>query len=102
MKPRDIFGIILRTVAVYLCIYGAWYTLAGISYIPATLIDAISGRGERHNAFGWFIYGVPAFICGVLILRFAEGLVRFTYRIEAPQPPPSPSAPAPSKVAADL
>ena len=90
MKPRDVFGIILRTFALYLCLFGTWYILAGIKYLPATFLDALSGGSNQHTAFGWFIYGVPALLVGLLMLRFAEGFVSFTYRTKTPPPLPGP------------
>ena len=101
MKARDIFGISLRTAALYLCFYGAWYTLAGIKQIPATIFNELTGANDQHTSWGWFTYGIPALIVGLCILRFAEGLMRFTYRPETP--PPLPNADRqPVKVGDDL
>ena len=91
MKPRDIFGIVLRTAAVCLCIYGGWFTLAGIKYIPATFYTAVSGRSTEHNFLGYFVYGIPAVIAGVIVLRYAEKFLNFTCRNEKPPNLPKPS-----------
>jgi len=88
MKPQDIFGIILRSMAVWLCIWGAWYTIAGLKYLVATITAAMSGTGPQGDLFGYFIYGIPALFGGAIILAFADWFVRFTYPRQKPPPLP--------------
>ena len=91
MKPRDVFGIILRTIAVYFSVWGAWNSLAGIKFLPITIVAAFSRRENTYNSLGYFVYGLPALIGGLLILRFAERLVGFTYREKTPPSLPTSS-----------
>ena len=88
MKPQDVFGIILRSFAVWLCIWGAWNAIAGIKFLLPTIGALISGTSYQHDSFGYFIYGVPAFLAGIIILMFADFFVRFTYPQEKPPPLP--------------
>jgi hypothetical protein len=95
MKPQDIFGIILRSIAFWLCVWGAWNTIAGIKYLLPTITAWISGTTYQYDSFGYFIYGLPAFLSGIIILRFADFFVRFTYPRRSP--PPLPDFGEPSK-----
>jgi hypothetical protein len=88
MKPQDVFGIILRSIALWLCVWGAWNTIAGIKYLLPTINAWISGTNFQHDSFGYFIYGLPAFFSGVIILRFADFFVSFTYPRQSPPPLP--------------
>jgi len=83
MKPRDIFGIILRSVALYLVIWGSWNSIAGMRYFVATLAALLSGSANKCN-FGFFIYGIPALLGGILILWFADAVVNWTYPSKKP------------------
>jgi hypothetical protein len=95
MKPQDVFGLILRSVAVWLCIWGSWNTLAGIKFLVPTIRAAISGSSYQHDSFGYFIYSLPALLSGVIILTFADFFVRFTYPER--KPPPLPNSAGPPK-----
>jgi hypothetical protein len=88
MKPQDLFRVIVRSIALWLCVWGSWNTLAGIKYLVPTLSAMISGRSYQHDSFGYLIYGVPALFGGLVVLMFADSLVRFTY--PRPKPPPLP------------
>lgn len=94
MKPQDLFGVILRSIAVWLCAWGGWYLIAGVKYLLPTIRALISGSHNQHDAFGYFLYGVPAALSGIIILSFADAFVRFTY--PSPKPPPLPNAPVES------
>jgi hypothetical protein len=80
MKPSDVFGIILRSVALWIAIWGAWQMTAAIARLPATVEALFSAAPVGINSVEYFIYGFPAFLAGILILRFADALVGFTYR----------------------
>jgi hypothetical protein len=88
MKPQDIFGVILRSVALWLCVWGAWNTIAGIKYLLPTINAWTSGITFQHDSFGYFIYSLPALLSGLIILRFAEFFVSFTYPRQSPPPLP--------------
>ena len=88
MKPQDIFGIILRSIAVWLCIWGAWNIIAGVKYLVPTIVAAMSGTSAHRDSFGFFVYGIPAFVSGGIILAFADSFVRLTYPRQKPPPLP--------------
>jgi|GEM_PF-3146402 len=86
MKPRDLFGIILRSLATSILVWGLWNTLAAIRYIYPTLLSLLNGTENDQSSVEYFIYGLPAVFGGIIVLRFAECFVNFTYR--EPIPPP--------------
>ena len=90
MTARDIYGVILRVFGLYLFLWGIWNVLAGIKYLPLSFAALLTHNSTERGSFGYFFYGVPAVIAGLLMLRFAEGCVNFTYR--QPKAPPLPSA----------
>ena len=45
-----------------------------------TIQALMTGPALEYSAFTYFIYGVPAVIFSMLLLRFAEDIVDFTYR----------------------
>lgn len=80
MKAKDIFGLVLRCVALWVMIWGAWQMTAALVYLPATVRSFL---GEDHPQIGsaaYFAYGCPGFLGGLLVLRFANAIVWFTYR----------------------
>jgi len=88
MKARDIFGLVIRSVALYLFIWGAWNTLAGFKFLPATIIATLSNQTlPTYNSVDYWVYGMPAFFGGLFVLRFAETLVRSSYREPRPAAP---------------
>ena len=102
MKPRDIFGIILRCVALWITVWGAWQLTAAIaraidsstsrsivsvmvgcrmtSAPSAANVRIVSGTPLDLNSAIYFVYGLPGFLGGLLVLRFADTFVGFTYR----------------------
>ena len=58
-------------MAFWILIYGSWNVLAGIKFVVLQ---------EMSKSFGYLIYAVPMVVAGVLVLRFAATLVRFTYK----------------------
>jgi uncharacterized membrane protein YidH (DUF202 family) len=95
MKPQDIFGIILRSLAVWLCIWGVWMILAGVKNLLPTLRAMAAGAKYPHDSFGYLVYGGPALFSGVVILMFADAFVRFTY--PPPKPPQVPRSNEPQR-----
>ena len=88
MKPQDIFGLILRTIAVWLCIWGAWNSIAGFRFLLIAILTAITGTPTHQDWFGYLIYGIPAIIAGWMMLAYADDFVRFTYPRQMPPPLP--------------
>jgi hypothetical protein len=93
MKPRDLFGVILRAACLYVIVWGMWNTVAGVRYSFSMILSLATSEAPRYNPFNYFAYGLPAIIVGVIGLRFAEGLIDFTYRRDSLPPllpiPPS-------------
>ena len=80
MKPRDVFGIILRCVGLWITVWGAWQLTAAVAQLPATLQALFSATPLSLNSAIYLVYGFPGFLGGLLVLRFADALVGFTYR----------------------
>jgi hypothetical protein len=80
MTARDIFGLILRLLAVWLFVWGCWNLIAALFYLPATIQAFISQSTFAYSSLRYGIYGAPATVFGILVLRFADPIVRFTYR----------------------
>ena len=91
MKAKDIFGIILRVFALWVVIWGAWQ-------LTAVLALSFSPTSSQYGAIGYLAYGLPACLGGLLVLRFADDLVDFTYRrpAEPRSTEPVPFPPIPS------
>jgi len=110
MKPRDLFGLILRATCLFLIVWGAWYIIAGMKYLLSAILTLDANESSLSKPFSYLAYGVPAFISGVIGIRIAERLVDFTYIRDAKPPPLSvsttrsaprslPPDPAPAAVA---
>jgi len=103
MKAEDIFGVILRSIAVWLCVWGSWMTIAGVKNLVPTIRAVTLGTTYQHDSFGYLIYGLPALFSGAMILTFADVFVRFTYPAQKPPPlPPIPESPTTKEGSADL
>jgi hypothetical protein len=80
MTARDLFGLALRLLALFLCFWGLWYLVAGFVYLPA-MIEGFTGEGpSSYASVHYAAYGLPAVIVALLMLRFANQIVYFTYR----------------------
>ena len=71
MKARDIFGIIIRTLGVFLLLYGLWYQAYAIAEACGLLQDS---PGEMAAYFT--PAGIPAVLIAVVFLRCARQIVR--------------------------
>lgn len=80
MTAKDLFGLILRSVALWLTIWGAWNTIAGLKYFPAAAAAALNHADNGPHALPYFIFGLPALLGGILALRYANAIIRYTYR----------------------
>jgi hypothetical protein len=80
MKGKDVFGIILRGMALWIIVWGAWQITGAIAVLPATLASFLAPSDLRIGSLGYLSYGLPALIGGILVLRFANAIVWFTYR----------------------
>jgi hypothetical protein len=80
MNARDVFGIILRSTALWVFVWGGWQTVAAFAELPEA-IESVLGQATKELQVGpLIIYGVPAMIAGLLTFRFAESILWFTFR----------------------
>lgn len=76
MKPREVFGIIVRTIGLMLLLYGV-YSVWSLLFVATPTPVPIPNR------LGLFILGalsiVPYFVVGFILTRKAEWIVNFCY-----------------------
>jgi hypothetical protein len=80
VTPRDIFGLVLRLTALWIFVWGCWQLSAAVAMLWRTLQALIDGTILPYTSFNYAVYGLPAVAGSVLVLRFADGIVDFTYR----------------------
>lgn len=73
MKPRQIFGIVVRTFGLCLTIYAAWYVLFAMAILAGIQ------NAYRDEVPGYLLTGIPAAIAGLYLLRGAPLLLDFSY-----------------------
>jgi hypothetical protein len=73
MKARDIFGIVVRAFGLVLMLYGLWFL--------AFAIAQACGMPQEYpgEMAGYFVSGIPSFALGLIFLRCARQIVRFSY-----------------------
>jgi uncharacterized membrane protein len=73
MKACDIFDIIIRTLGVFILLYG-------LGYLVYAIAEACGPPEESPGEMAsYFTAGIPAVLIGVLFLPCARRVVRFTY-----------------------
>jgi hypothetical protein len=80
MNPRDIFGLVLRLVALWVLVWGCWQLAAAVAMLWRTLHALLTDTTLEYSSFTYLVYAVPAVIFSILLLRFADAIVDFTYR----------------------
>jgi hypothetical protein len=75
MKARDVFGIIVRTGGFCTVLYAIWNVVFGI-VASSGIINMASVPGLPG---AYFVFGIPALIVGLLLMRFGRQIVRFSY-----------------------
>ncbi len=80
MTSRDIFGLILRLTALWVFVWGCWQLTAAGAMSWRTLQSLMDGTTLPYTSFNYAAYGLPAVVGSVLVLRFAEWILTFTYR----------------------
>ncbi len=73
MKACDIFGIILRTLAVIILLYGLWCLMFAIT------TAWVLRENSPSEMTTYLTSGIPLPIIGLLLLRYARQIVRFAY-----------------------
>lgn len=77
MTPRDVFGIIVRTV-------GLGFVAYSFEYLQAPLGMALYPAAADASLSTYMVYGVIYFLIGAYLLRGAPHLVRFAYPPDRP------------------
>jgi hypothetical protein len=80
MIIRDIFGILLRCVCLFLVFWGLWNLVAAAKYLIHAVVTLNLNAAALEGPYDYFAYGLPALLVGVAGLRYADALVDFTYR----------------------
>lgn len=73
MKARDIFGVIIRLFGIALLLFSLWYLVFAIAE-ACGLPETTAGEMKAY-----FTSGVPMFLIGIIFLRCARQIVRFSY-----------------------
>ena len=73
MKPRNIFGIIVRTFGLSLFIYAVWYLVYGLATLAGLPEDS------PGHMIGCFVTGGVYLLIGLYLLRGAPLLINFSY-----------------------
>jgi hypothetical protein len=75
MSPAKVFGIIVRTVGLFLLVYAIWYIIYGVA--------AVLGLQTPPNyKIGYFLSGFVFLAISLYFLRGAQALLKFCYPAE--------------------
>jgi hypothetical protein len=78
MKARNVFGIIVRVLALCLLLVSLWHVTIGLSVAyGSSLLER--GWTYPYNCYLSLVIGISSFVVAVLLLRFARQIVRFSY-----------------------
>ena len=75
MKSRDLFGVGVRIVGLLVLLWSLWYLAFGVAFVLRALHDT----GHESDMGAYFTTGIPGFVVGIFLLRFARQIVRFSY-----------------------
>ena len=75
MKARDLFGVLIRVLGMILVLYAIW----NLSFAVAFSISLLHGTSHDSDMSAYYIFGVPALVVGIGLLRFGRQIVRFSY-----------------------
>jgi hypothetical protein len=74
MRASEIFEVIVRTI-------GLVFVLRGLSMVPTGVADLLSGKSILTDGMS-AMASIPSLLIGVVMLRWAGSVVRFTYPAE--------------------
>ncbi len=80
MQARDIFGLILRCLALWILFWSAYWIVGAMVNFPATIESYFTHAPAEPSSIKYLAYGVPGLLIGILVLRFADDVIAFTYR----------------------
>ncbi len=76
MKPSELFGVVVRTAGLLICLIGVWEVWGGFDNMIENLL---SPSDEQTLSFGFFAFGIPEIGVGLLIFFLADWVVRLAY-----------------------
>jgi hypothetical protein len=83
MKASDIFGVAVRTIGLFILLYGLYDIWGGFDTIVENLLPGNSDS-ESASSLSYFAFGVPEFIIGTLLFFLADWVVKLAYRDHSP------------------
>jgi len=72
MTPQQAFGVVVRSVGLYLL-------LKGLAYFLATLRIALGTPGSHFSPLTYIAYGFLHMVVGLVLMTRASSLTRFCY-----------------------
>ncbi len=72
--PRDVFGLIVRTMGTAVFLYGCYYLLYGLA--DAVGLSKEESAGEMRS---YLVFGIPAALFGLALVGGASLVVRFSF-----------------------
>ena len=75
MKARDLFGVVVRVLGLILVLYAIW----NLSFAAAITVSLLRGTSHDSDMGAYYTFGIPAFIVGLMLIRFGRQIVRFGY-----------------------
>ena len=79
MKASELFGVAVRTIGLFILLYGLYDIWGGIDTMLSNLLPD-SSDSESASALSYFVFGVPEFIVGTLFFFLADAVVKLAYR----------------------
>ena len=87
MKPPQVFGVIVRSIGLYLMIWGLW-NLASLMVESLALVAAVFNDEPMDllTKLYYLISGLGALLLGLILLARADAISRWAYRHDPPEP----------------
>lgn len=80
MKASDLFGVVVRSIGLFVILYSLYDFLGGFDNFFENLLSGGGGDSGSASTLSYFVFGVPEFIVGVLCFFLADWIVKLAYR----------------------
>ncbi len=81
MKPSELFGVVVRTIGLFIILYSLYDILGGFDTFFESLLPGGQDRDSGSvSILSYFIFGVPEFIAGAACFFLADWIVKLAYR----------------------
>ncbi len=82
MKASELFGVVVRSVGLFVILYALYDFLGGFDNFFENLLQSGGQDSNSGSAstLSYFVFGVPEFIVGVLCFFLADWIVKLAYR----------------------